>query len=166
MFFSTWGTVNIMDKINRELIKELQGNIPFEENPYEELGKKLGISEDDVIERLQLMKGSKRLKRISAVLRHRKSGYLHNAMVVFKIDASMTETVGIELAFSHLSSHCYERTSYEKWPYNLYAMLHSRNEYEIETFIEEIVKKYGILEYQILHSVRELKKTSMTYFSE
>jgi len=155
-----------MDKINRELIKELQANIPFEENPYEELGKKLGISEDDVIERLQFMKDSKRLKRISAVLRHQKSGYLYNAMVVFKTDAIMTETLGTELALSYLSSHCYERQSYEKWPYNLYAMLHSRNEYEIETFIEEMVKKYGILEYQILRSVRELKKTSMTYFSE
>ncbi|WP_028829613.1 siroheme decarboxylase subunit beta [Proteocatella sphenisci] len=156
----------MMDKINQELIKELQGNIPFEENPYEELGKKLGISEDEVIERLQLMKDSNQLKRIGAVLRHQKSGYLYNAMVVFKTDEVITETVGMELSASHLSSHCYERKPYEIWPYNLYVMLHSRNKYEIETFIEAIVKKHEILDYQILHSVRELKKSSMTYFSK
>jgi len=158
--------MNIMDKINKELIKELQENIPFDENPYEALGRKLGISEDEVIERLQLMKDLKQLKRISAVLRHQKTGYLYNAMVVFKTDVIMTETVGTELSLNPLSSHCYERKSYESWPYNLYVMLHSRNEYEIETLVEEIVEKYGILEYQILYSVRELKKTSMTYFSE
>lgn len=152
-----------MDQINQKLIKVLQGNLPFEENPYEAMGKIIGISEEEVIERLRAMKDSKRLKKIRAVLRHQKSGYNNNAMVVFKTDATITEKIGMELAASPLVSHCYERQSYEKWPYNVYAMVHSRREQEIETFVESIVTKYEIDAYEILYSVKELKKTSMVY---
>ncbi len=153
-----------MDQMNQELIIALQGNLPFDENPYEVIGQILGISEDEVIERLKILKDSNKLKRIGAILRHQKSGFTNNAMVVFKTESDMTETIGKELALSPLVSHCYERKSYEPWPYNLYAMLHSRKEYEIETFVESVVKKYGIDAYEILYSVKELKKTSMTYY--
>lgn len=152
------------DRVYIEMIRELQGNIPFEENPYEELGRRLGISEDEVVERLKELVESNRLKRIGAVLRHKKSGYSYNAMAVFKADAAITESVGMELASSRLSSHCYERKSYEMWPYNLYVMLHSRIENEIEKYVEEIANKYGIYDYQILYSERELKKSSMIYY--
>lgn len=153
-----------MDQLNQKLMKTLQENLPFEENPYEAIGKTLGVSEDEIIERLKLMKDSNKLKLIGAILRHQKSGYTNNAMVVFKAEATMLETIGKELALSSLVSHCYERKSYARWPYNLYAMIHSRKEYEIEAFVESIIKKYGIDTYEILYSVKELKKTSMTYY--
>jgi len=153
-----------MDKMEQELTKALQGTLPFEENPYEAIGKILGVSEDEVIERLKIMKDSNKLKRVGAILRHQKSGYTNNAMVVFKTESTMTETIGKALALSPLVSHCYERKSYERWPYNLYAMLHSRKEYEIEAFVEFVVKKYGIDAYEILNSIKELKKTSLTYY--
>ncbi|HYE67846.1 MAG TPA: hypothetical protein VEA58_04495 [Anaerovoracaceae bacterium] len=152
-----------MTQMNQELIIALQGNLPFEENPYEAIGKILGISEDEIIERLKIMKDSNKLKRIGSILRHQKSGFTINAMVVFKTESAMTETIGNELALSSLVSHCYERKSYERWPYNLYAMLHSRADHEIEAFVESVVKKYSIDAYEILYSVKELKKTSMVY---
>lgn len=149
---------------DQELIKALQGNLPFEENPYEAIGKSLGLSEDEVVEKLKALKASGRLKRIGAILRHQKSGYTRNAMVVFRTEQAMTETVGAVLAASPLVSHCYERTSYEKWPYNLYAMFHSRNDCEIEAFVEAVAEKYKIDTFEILYSVRELKKTSMIFY--
>ena len=152
-----------MNKMDQELIIALQGNLPFEESPYEAIGKILGISEDEVIERLKTMKDTNKLKRIGAILRHQKSGFTNNAMVVFKTESAMTETIGNELALSSLVSHCYERKSYEGWPYNLYAMLHSKKENEIEAFVESVVKKHCIDAYEILYSVNELKKTSMVY---
>lgn len=163
MFISIWKAGDSMDQINQELIKALQGSLPFEENPYEAIGKILGISEDEVIERLRSLKASNKLKRIGAILRHQKSGYTYNAMVVFKTDEAMTETIGKELAACSLVSHCYERKPYERWPYNIYAMLHSRNDSEIEAFVESIVKKYKMNSWEILYSVKELKKTSMIY---
>ena len=163
MFISIWKAGDIMSQMDQDLIIALQGNLPFEENPYEAIGKTLGISEDEVIERLKVLKDSNKLKRIGAILRHQKSGFTNNAMVVFKTESAMTDVIGKELALSPLVSHCYERKSYERWPYNLYAMVHSRLEYEIEAFVESVVKKYRIETYDILYSVKELKKTSMVY---
>lgn len=153
-----------MDLINQKLIKELQGNIPMEENPYEALGHLLGISESEVIQRLKELKKTGQLKRIGVILRHQKSGYTENAMVVLKVKDIFMEEVGNELASSSLVSHCYERTAYEKWPYNLYAMLHSKVANEIEGFVQEFTNKHNIDAYDILFSKEELKKTSMVYY--
>jgi DNA-binding Lrp family transcriptional regulator len=153
-----------MDRINQGLVKLLQGDLPFEQNPYEAIGEKLGIPEEEVIKRLRSMRDSNQLKRIGAVLRHQKSGYTSNAMAAFKVEEPMMEAIGTELASSPLVSHCYERAAHEKWPYNLYAMLHSRKEDEIEAFVRSVVKKYEIGAYEILYSVKELKKASMVYF--
>lgn len=155
--------VPMLDPIDQALVKALQENLPFEENPYEAMGKTLGISEDEVVERLRNLKDSNKLKRIGAILRHQKSGYTRNAMVVFQAAEAIAGIIGKELAASSLVSHCYERIPCDRWPYNLYAMVHSRNENEIEAFVESIVEKYEIGAYKILHSVKELKKTSMIY---
>ena len=153
-----------MDPIYQKLIQELQGNIPITENPYETMGNIIGISENEVIERLKQLKKEGRLKRISAILRHQKSGYSVNAMVVFKVAESDIEHIGTALARSPLVSHCYQRKTYHEWPYNVYAMLHSREAKEIEQFIHGFVEKHEIIEYEILFSEKELKKESMVYF--
>lgn len=153
-----------MDATDRELIKMLQGNMPLEENPYAALGERLGIPPSEVLDRLKHLKETGRLKRISAILRHQKSGYSENAMVVLQVASASLETVGHELARSQLVSHCYERPPHEKWPYNLYAMFHSKETGEIGAFVEDLTTKHGIGVYDILHSEEELKKTSMVYF--
>lgn len=153
-----------MDIINQELIKVLQGNLPLTENPYETLALKLGISEAEVVQRLRQLKTSGQLKRISAILRHQKSGYTENAMAVFQVEAEKLEAVAGELTRSPLVSHCYERASYAEWPYNLYAMLHSKNTGEIEDLVKAMAARHGIRAFSILPSEAELKKTSMVYF--
>lgn len=153
-----------MDAIDQALIRLLQGNMPLAENPYAALGERIGISSAEVLQRLRALKASGRLKRISAVLRHQKTGYSENAMVVFQVNPAALETVGQELAQSMLVSHCYERASYEQWPYNLYAMLHSKDADEIDSFVQQLTVKHGIAAYDILLSEEELKKTSMVYF--
>jgi DNA-binding Lrp family transcriptional regulator len=153
-----------MDLTDQKLIKELQGNIPLTENPYEALGRIIGIPESEVIRRLEDLKAAGCLKRIGAVLKHQKSGYSQNAMAVFQVPANRLEEIGNLLAQCPLVSHCYERIAYENWPFNLYAMFHSKEKKEIENFIHDFVAKWGITAYDILFSLEELKKTSMVYF--
>ncbi len=153
-----------MDPIQQELIKALQGNLPLTENPYETLAQELGISEAEVVHRLRQLKTSGQLKRISAVLRHQKSGYTENAMVVFRVEAEKLDALARELARSPMVSHCYERAAYEKWPYNRYGMMHSKESGEIEFFVKELAARHGIDAYAVLPSEAELKKTSMVYF--
>lgn len=152
-----------MDMIDQKLIKELQDNIPLTENPYRTLADRLGVSEDEIIKRLTMLKESGKLKRIGAILRHQKSGYNANAMVVFKVPEATIEGIGRILAQSSLVSHCYERKAYPQWPYNLYAMLHSTETSKIEEFVRAFTATHTIQVYDILFSQEELKKTSMTF---
>ena len=160
----TWKAGEIMDNMDKRLIKELQGNIPLGEDPYKALGSMLGIQEEEVVERLVKMKANGQLKRIGVILRHQQSGYNWNAMIVFKVEKHLIEKLGNKLSQSSLISHCYERRPNERWPYNLYAMIHGKEKGEIENFVYKFNKTYGIKIYDILYSQEELKKTSMIYF--
>lgn len=153
-----------LDKIDELLIAEFQGNMPLTLNPYQTIAEKLEITEEEVVNRLQIMQADGRLKRVSAILRHQKSGYKANAMFVVKVESEYLKVLGERLAQEKLVSHCYERKSYPNWPYNLYAMLHSRQVEELEAFVQQFVATYDIQQYQLLSSEQELKKTSMIYF--
>ncbi len=153
-----------MDAVERQLIKALQGSLPLAENPYQALGERLGLSEEELVQRLAALKASGCLKRIGAILRHQQSGYRANALAVFLVDAAAIDAVGQALAQSPLVSHSYERKAYDAWPYNLYAMLHSRDAQKIDAFVHGFAAAHGITRFEILDSQEELKKTSMTYY--
>jgi len=52
-----------MDAIDRKLINALHGGVPIEERPYLLIGGQLGISEEEVIERLQRLLEDRTLTR-------------------------------------------------------------------------------------------------------
>ena len=155
--------MNVIDAVDQSLIKMLQGTLPLTQNPYQTMGEKLGLTEDEVVRRLQALQDSGKLKRIAAILRHQQSGYRANAMVVFQVAEDRLEKLGRLLAESSLVSHSYERKTYERWPYNLYAMMHGKTAGEIEAFVSFFAAEYCIEHYEILYSQEELKKTSMVY---
>ncbi len=153
-----------LDKIDELLITELQGDIPLTINPYKTIAEKLIITEDELVKRLKRMQAEGYLKRVGAILRHQNSGYKANAMFVMQVKPEKIKILGELLAKEKLVSHCYERKNYENWPYNLYAMLHSRQVEDLECFVKKFVTQNTIEEYQLLFSEEELKKTSMVYF--
>lgn len=149
--------------MEEKLIYLIQDELPLCENPYAELGKRLGITEADVVAVLNNLKKDGKLKRIGAILKHQKSGFHSNAMVVFQVESERICDVGEKLAHSDMVSHCYERAMYREFPYNLYAMIHSKENAEIDNFVNDFVSKHAIKSHTILYSIEELKKTSMRY---
>jgi len=63
-------------------------------------------------------------------------------------------------------THCYHRQPDGHWPYNLFTMIHGSGEEVCRRIVEKISKKTGEVDYQLLFSQRELKKTTMRYFYE
>ena len=76
-----------------------------------------------------------------------------------------SESAGSLLAKKHYVSHCYERPSFENFPYNLYAMMHAQTPEELNGYIKESVALLDNPEYVVLHSLKELKKTSFRFFA-
>jgi len=53
-----------MDSIDRDIINEIQSDFPITPRPYYELGKRFGLSESEVIDRLVRLKSEGIIRRI------------------------------------------------------------------------------------------------------
>ena len=150
-------------ELEKMIVDLLQGDIPVSENPYATMAGLLHISEAEFVQQLHLLQDGGKLKRIATILHHKQAGYAENAMAVFVAAPDEIDRIGQALATSPLVSHCYQRQSYPDWPYNLYAMCHSRVPGAIGSMVETFAKAQGISHFVILPSIRELKKTSLRF---
>jgi DNA-binding Lrp family transcriptional regulator len=154
----------LIDSLDKKIICRLQDNISITSNPYEEIASELNINENELLSRLKTYRKTGILKRIGAILYHRKAGFAANAMVVWKIDDKNLDEIGKYMASIREVSHCYERKLCASWNYNLYTMVHEKDRESCNKIIENIAEAVGVKEYKILYSTRELKKTSVRYF--
>lgn len=144
-------------------IRLLSGNLPHSLTPFADLGVCLEEARADL--------SSKRMRRFGAVLRHQQAGFPCNAMVCFDVGASGkfimdASAAGAVLAANPHVSHCYERPPFDGFPYNVYGMFHAQSDEELNQFVTEAAAALGNPKFAVLHSVRELKKTSYKYFAD
>lgn len=152
------------DKRERELVRQLQEDLPLTDRPYAELGERAGMSEDAVIETISRWKVDGTIRRLGVILRHHKAGITINAMGVWRVPEAHVEEIGRTMADFSEVSHCYQRPSSEEWSYNLYTMIHARTEQECEEIATMLSEATGMQDYELLYTKRELKKSSMRYF--
>lgn len=156
----------MLNELDRKIIRILQEDIPLQKEPFKAIAKELEINEDELLERLHRLQEQKILRRIGAILHHRRAGFSHNAMVVWVVPEERCQDIGKLMASFPQISHCYKRATFSDWPYNLYTMIHGQSKLECELVVCNIAKMTGVNEYEILYSTKELKKTSMKYFIE
>ena len=150
----------IMDELDIRLLKNVQDGLELTKRPYQALGERMGISEDEVIRRLRALVEEGVIRRFAAAIGHRALGIVANAMIVWKVPAGDVERIGRVVASFEEVTHCYERAVQPEWPYNLYAMVHSRSREECVRIASEIARATGVEEYKVLFSEAEYKKTS------
>lgn len=152
--------IDKIDDIDKNIVVCLSGDMVVSKDLYRDLSEKIGISEDELIERLKRLSGNKVLKRIGPVMRHQKSGFVCNAMAVWNVDEDKLENA-IEKVKSFKSiSHVYERETNEKWNYNLYTMIHGQSKEEVEELVQRLYGEIGASDYRVLYTKHEWKKTS------
>jgi siroheme decarboxylase len=148
----------------RRLIGELQHDLPVHKQPYAVIAGRMGVSEDVILENIQSMLHRGVIRKIGAILRHRKIGYHANALCVWKVPEDRTDEIGEMFAELAMVTHCYERHMHPEWEYNLYTMVHAKTKEECENFIATMSQLSGMSDFKIFYSTAELKKTSMHYF--
>ncbi len=154
----------MIDSIDEAIALRLQDDLPLVKEPYLHMAKELGITEEEVICRIENLKKRKVLRRIGAVLHHQKAGIKANAMVVWEVPEDQIQEAARLMASYDEISHCYQRQTLPKWPYNLYTMIHAKSREACEALIKEIAERTSIYRYEVLFSTKELKKISMKYF--
>ncbi|MEE8400105.1 MAG: Lrp/AsnC family transcriptional regulator [Desulfobacterales bacterium] len=151
-------------ELQKQIIAEFQGDMPIAERPYLIIAKRLGITEETLLETLREFCEEGIIRRFGATLRHQKSGYTANAMTAWMVDEDRVEFVGEQMASFAQVSHCYRRNPTPEWPYNLYTMIHGMSEESCRETAGKISEETSVTSYTVLFSRRELKKTSMVYF--
>ena len=75
----------LSDPLQRALVEAIQGGLPLVARPYAAIGRQVGLSEREVIQRIGDLVDQGVIKRLGVVVRHRELGYDANAMVVWDI---------------------------------------------------------------------------------
>jgi DNA-binding Lrp family transcriptional regulator len=152
------------DDVERRIIRHLQGDLPLTTRPFAVLASEVGMSEEELLERIRMLKEQGKLRRFGATLRHQLAGYKANAMVAWYVPEDNMEETGHLMATFKEVSHCYERKVQGKWKYNLFTMIHGKSKKECQDIARRIAENTGIKDYVLLLSLKEFKKTSPRYF--
>jgi siroheme decarboxylase len=153
-----------LSEIDRALVAATQAGLPLVARPYEAIGAVLGISGDEVRERLAAMLASGVVRRIGAVPHHVRLGFTANGMSVWDVDDARVDALGGAIAALPGVSHCYRRPRHlPDWPYNLFVMLHGRERAEVEQQAARVAELLGdaCRGHEILYSTAVLKKTGL-----
>ncbi len=151
---------------DKDFIRELQKDMEIIDEPFIKAATNLGITEDELFEKMKYYEDIGVMRRFAAILRHRQIGFTANGMIVWKVPEEKISDVGAKLGAFPQVSHCYERPTYPDWPYNVFSMIHCKTQDEAHEMAKTIQDQIHVDDYRILFSSREFKKTRVEYFVE
>ena len=134
--------------------------------PYAPAAEQLGVTQDQLLEHLEGMQQRRLLRRVAAILFHRRAGFSANGMGVWKVPDEQIMELGPQMAAYRGISHCYQRPTYRDWPYSIFTMAHGRSKEECDAILDSIAESTGVQERATLYSSTEFKKIRLLYFTE
>jgi len=154
------------DELDIAVIRALQGNMPVVTEPYAPAAAAVGLTQERFLDHLSGMQERGLLRRVAAILYHRRAGFSANGMGVWKVPEEQILDIGRRMAAVRGISHCYQRPTYEDWPYSVFTMAHGRSKVECDAVLDAIAEQTGIHERATLYSSTEFKKIRLLYFTE
>jgi DNA-binding Lrp family transcriptional regulator len=103
---------------------------------------------------------------VAAILFHRRAGFSANGMGVWNVPEERIMEVAPLMASFRGISHCYQRPTYEDWPYSVFTMAHGRSKEECDAILDSIAEEAAIEDRRTLYSSTEFKKVRLLYFTD
>jgi siroheme decarboxylase len=154
------------DEFDRVVIRATQGDLPLRTRPYAPAAAALRVSEEQLLEHMRGMVERGLLRRVAAILFHRRAGFSANGMGVWQVPADRIADVGPRMAAFRGISHCYERPTYADWPFQIFTMAHGRSKAQCDAILDAIERDVGCVEQRAtLYSSTEFKKVRLQYFT-
>jgi DNA-binding Lrp family transcriptional regulator len=154
------------DEHDIAVIRALQGDMPVISEPYAPAAAELGQSQQQFLDHLAGMQERGILRRVAAILYHRRAGFSANGMGVWKVPDEQILDIGRRMAAVRGVSHCYQRPTYADWPYSVFTMAHGRSKEECDAVLDAIAEQTGIDDRATLYSSTEFKKIRLLYFTD
>jgi len=155
-----------LSKLELKILEGLQNPLPGTMTPYRDLARLVGIETKQLLGILKKWKQQGKIRRIGAVVNHFKLASPTGALVVWQLEPEKVRQIGEILANFQQVSHAYERKTTENWPYNIYTMVHAKDNRHLSETIKRMSKACGVTNYRVLKTEKELKKTPPKYINE
>jgi DNA-binding Lrp family transcriptional regulator len=147
------------------VIKATQGPMEAVSEPFARAARELGMPVRALLDHLESMKERRALRRVAAILFHRRAGFSANGMGVWQVPEERILELAPRMASFRGISHCYQRPTYADWPYSVFTMAHGRSKPECDAILDSIAADTGIEQRRTLYSSTEFKKIRMLYFT-
>jgi DNA-binding Lrp family transcriptional regulator len=155
------------DEFDVAVIRATQGDLPVVSEPYAPAAARLGLSVDALVGHLRGMVDRGLLRRVAAILFHRRAGFSANGMGVWRVPEERILEVGPRMAAFRGISHCYQRPTYADWPYSIFTMAHGRSKEECDAILDAIEAATPEVQGRAtLYSSTEFKKVRLLYFTD
>jgi siroheme decarboxylase len=155
-----------LSELDLAVIRATQGPMQAVAEPFAASAAELGMPVRGLLDHLEDMRERKALRRVAAILFHRRAGFSANGMGVWKVPEERILELGPRMAAYRGISHCYQRPTYADWPYSVFTMAHGRSTQECDAILDTIAADTGIEERRTLYSSTEFKKTRLLYFTD
>jgi DNA-binding Lrp family transcriptional regulator len=143
----------------KRVLSVIQEPLEIIPEPFAKFAKALNTDVDTVFETLKSFIDRGIVRRFAGIVKHNKAGFIFNAMVAFEVDECSCDEAGAKLSELSYVTHCYRRTAYNDWPYNIYAMMHARDKDEFDKRIAAMKNLFTFKSVSVLQSVKEFKKS-------
>jgi DNA-binding Lrp family transcriptional regulator len=152
-----------LDDDDWSVIEALQKGLPLVERPFVPPAEQAGMPETEFLSRVRRLIEPGVIRRLGPRVRHHRVGVRGNIMAVWRVPEDRLDEVAPVFVASPNVSHCYLRPAFEGFPYNLYTMVHAADTPAAERVIAQLAEQSRVAEYLMLHTVRELKKSTPVY---
>jgi DNA-binding Lrp family transcriptional regulator len=155
-----------LSDLDLAVIRATQGPMDVVSEPFASPAAELGVSQGELFDHLESMRERRALRRVAAILFHRRAGFSANGMGVWRVPEERILELGPRMASFRGISHCYQRPTYADWPYSVFTMAHGRSKEECDAILDSIAEDTGIDERRTLYSSTEFKKCRLRYFTD
>ena len=155
-----------LSELDVATIRAAQGPMEVTHEPYAPAAAELGIPQEQLLEQLESMRERRALRRVAAILFHRRAGFSANGMGVWNVPEERILELGPRMSSFRGISHCYQRPTYADWPYSVFTMAHGRSKEECDAILDSIAADTGIDDRRTLYSSTEFKKIRLRYFTD
>ena len=127
-----------MNELDQHLLNDFQRNLPLVARPYAAMAEKLGVSEQEVIERLGALQQDGTISRVGAVIRPHSVGV--STLAAMAVPTERLEEVAAMISAYAEVNHNYER----EHDFNLWFVVTADREQRLRDVLADMEQRSGL----------------------
>jgi DNA-binding Lrp family transcriptional regulator len=154
-----------LSRLEADVLVAIQDGLPLSATPYRDVAAEVDAPVEAVVETIEGLLADGCIKRIGCVVNHVVTGFDANCMVVWDVPDDELDDYGTAVGRLPYVTLCYHRPRRpeQDWPYNLFTMIHGREQAAVDAKLDELATEHLPFEHERLYSTETLKQTGARY---